>query len=124
MTRRSAGCPAVPQLVVPVDAPGVDAKQDRYAVPGAAGYLGSRYAGVVRQADAAVAKVVWPGSQWRIHLGRGQDSTASTLPGAAVGALAGPPIGARAGQLPSALSHVGGDHGHDLAAAVVTDIVV
>jgi hypothetical protein len=51
--------PGVPQLLVPVDAPGVDAQQDRDPVPGAAGDLGGRYPSVQAESYTAVPQVVW-----------------------------------------------------------------
>ena len=52
--------PGVPELLVPVDTPGVDAEQDRDPMPSAASDLGGRYPSVQAESYAAMPQVVRP----------------------------------------------------------------
>jgi len=70
----------VPELLVAVDASGVNPQQDGDAVSGSAGDLGGRDACVEAKGDAAVPQVVGAGRQRRCGLGMGERGAADLLP--------------------------------------------
>src|SRR5262245_41220578 len=61
---------AVPELLVTIDASGVDTEQDRDAVPSTAGDLWSGHASTQVQRHASVPQIVGPQGKRRVDLGR------------------------------------------------------
>jgi hypothetical protein len=87
----------VPELLVTVDASGVDAEQYSDAMLGPPGDLGRRNASIQPQRHPVVPQVIGPPGQRRVHLDRSERPLARLLPDAAITAFAqhGTPCTAR-----------------------------
>src|SRR5215831_17282758 len=88
VTGQSLVDPVVPELLVAVDASGIDPQQDGDAMTGPPGDLGSGDARVEAEGDAAVPQIVGAACQRRCDLGSAERGAAGLLPDPAVDALA------------------------------------